>query len=334
MKTEQQTSQPQNREATYKENDFDCGWRVESICARIKQSEVDDSQNIVNGQSQIDNIILTAASNKQEPLLNNESSDVQKNKNPNSTLAAVQNRRGLKLQKSGKRDEAIAAFRLAVELNPTLQPAYFNLGSTLLQCREDFEDAEVALQMAVALDPDHFKAQFNLGYLYQIQGETEKALEHFELAVVLDKSDVDTWIALGLLYKAEGSLSKAQFAYKKALELSPDNVLALYNTANMFFAEGDIPGAIGMYKRCLEIQPNNADACFNLGVAYQKQNDETKALEYYKLAASIDSSFTETSQMTSDLIFKKLANNFFGEADPSVSTHEPNAPLKRSASNS
>jgi tetratricopeptide (TPR) repeat protein len=115
--------------------------------------------------------------------------------------------------------QAEAAFRRAVEANPTSAAAHSKLGVALVHQRRA-DEAERAFAKAVAIDPRYAPAWSNLGNVYRESGRLDEALQAYERAVA---ADPDYWIAhqnLGGLYKQMGRTSEAIAALKKATRLS------------------------------------------------------------------------------------------------------------------
>lgn len=72
---------------------------------------------------------------------------------------------GNDLYSKGDFDGAEASYRKAVEIDPSLEAAWFNLGNVLQNHKDDVEGAEAAFRKAVEADPTSVQAWFNLGAL-------------------------------------------------------------------------------------------------------------------------------------------------------------------------
>ena len=89
--------------------------------------------------------------------------------------------RGRALVKSGRDDDAIAAFETAVELNPGYSYAYDNLRWIYLR-RSDYGTSLEYLNRSLALKPENGWAYYNRGRIHFQMGQREKALQGTETA--------------------------------------------------------------------------------------------------------------------------------------------------------
>jgi tetratricopeptide (TPR) repeat protein len=122
----------------------------------------------------------------------------------------------------GRREEAIAAYRRALQLDPTFAVARNNLGfALLLEGRVDEAIAE--LESAVLRDPALGLAYSNLGLAYATAGrpeEADAALRHAE-RLMPDNGDVQARI--GELELSRGRKEEAWRRFQRALQLDPGN---------------------------------------------------------------------------------------------------------------
>lgn len=92
---------------------------------------------------------------------------------------------GLLLATTGRLDEAVAAYRKALERDPQNSNARVNLAAALAR-RGNVAEAIAELERVVAADPEHALAQANLGLLLAGRGARARAIEHLREAVRLD----------------------------------------------------------------------------------------------------------------------------------------------------
>ena len=89
-----------------------------------------------------------------------------------------------KLQRQGKFEEAVAAYRgwTTTGLRPMVHAAWFNLGVLLASIGQRDEGAD-AYRRAIALAPDFLEPRLNLGSLLELSGNHAEAIATWEAAV-------------------------------------------------------------------------------------------------------------------------------------------------------
>jgi len=127
--------------------------------------------------------------------------------------------KGLDLEETGAPvEDAIAAYRKVLELNPGAAGALVNLGTICYRQRR-YPEAEKYYQEAIAADPAYPLAQFNLGNLFDEQGKSEEAFEHYRRALRLNPNYADAHFNLALLCERTGDNLKAVHHWKTYLKL-------------------------------------------------------------------------------------------------------------------
>jgi tetratricopeptide (TPR) repeat protein len=76
-------------------------------------------------------------------------------------------------------------FRRAIELNPKLADAHFNLGNALADLNRH-DEAAASFRAAVALKADFAQAWHNLGDALQAQGDLDAAIAAYKQALKLE----------------------------------------------------------------------------------------------------------------------------------------------------
>jgi predicted Zn-dependent protease len=117
--------------------------------------------------------------------------------------------RGLALEESGAPvEEAVAAYRRAIEANPSAPGALVNLGTIAFRMRK-MKEAAAYYTRALEADPDYPLAHFNLGNLHDEQGLLIDARKHYLEAVRLNPRYADAYFNLALLCERNGDLLQA-----------------------------------------------------------------------------------------------------------------------------
>ncbi|HXH84882.1 MAG TPA: tetratricopeptide repeat protein [Candidatus Tectomicrobia bacterium] len=101
------------------------------------------------------------------------------------TYAAAWNNLGLLLHRLGRYDEARAAYASALEQDPRCCEAVYNLGS-LAEDQGDVEEAIRCYRRAVAMSPTYADAHFNLAGALARAGRGEEAVRHWQRYLELD----------------------------------------------------------------------------------------------------------------------------------------------------
>ena len=122
-------------------------------------------------------------------------------------------------------DDAEAAYRDALRIDPTFVSAMTNLGN--LRFRRGDEAGAVKLyELALALDPDQPEAHYNLGFIQFEKGHADLALPFFERAVELDPGFADAHFNLASVLEHLGRMNDARQHWKVYLDLEPDSTWA------------------------------------------------------------------------------------------------------------
>lgn len=117
--------------------------------------------------------------------------------------------------------EAIAAYRRALELDPTLADGHCNLGTAHYN-RGERELARSAYEAALTQYPAHREANFNLANLLEEAGRREAAIQHYKRAVQADPFFADAHLNLALLYEKVGAARRGREHWRRYLQLAPE----------------------------------------------------------------------------------------------------------------
>jgi tetratricopeptide (TPR) repeat protein len=116
------------------------------------------------------------------------------------------------------RDEAIAAFREALGIDPGCNYCRYELAEQLADAGEPAE-AESLLLQVVERSPENAAAQYQLGKLLASRGETHQAIAALEAAIAVDQNYEGAWYQLGKLYSQTADIGKAKAAFAKIKQI-------------------------------------------------------------------------------------------------------------------
>jgi Flp pilus assembly protein TadD len=124
-------------------------------------------------------------------------------------------------RKSGLAEEAIRAYRQAIDRAPGDSRSYSAI-STLLLNRGDIDPAIAILEPAVERMPEDSSLLNSLAVLYARKQRFDDALRMLSKAVRLNSDEPLSWVNLGVSLEAKGDRKGAEAAYRQALLLQPD----------------------------------------------------------------------------------------------------------------
>jgi tetratricopeptide (TPR) repeat protein len=131
--------------------------------------------------------------------------------------------KGLELEEGpDTAEQAIEAYRRAIELNPEAAGAYINLGTIYYNLRR-LDDAEKCYRAALAIDRQYALAMFNLGNVCDEQGKLPEARRYYEGALQLSPGYADAHYNLALVYEKLGLRSRAIHHWRAYLKLDPSS---------------------------------------------------------------------------------------------------------------
>ncbi|HVI10570.1 MAG TPA: tetratricopeptide repeat protein [Candidatus Binatia bacterium] len=145
-----------------------------------------------------------------------------------------------------------------------------------------YEKAESLLYKAYLLDPDDPFTLNNLGYIAELQGQSDRALQFYGLA---RQQASDAVIYRASARRLEGhTLKEALVIPDLPLQINQENVEAV-----RLLSQGRGPEADLLLQNVLKQDPNNVFTLNNMGVTKELEGDPQGALRYYDQAAGMAS---------------------------------------------
>jgi Flp pilus assembly protein TadD len=130
--------------------------------------------------------------------------------------AWLYSRMGSLLLREGKREDAIASFEKAAQLNPTDIESLNDLGLAYLESGR-LADAEKAYKWSLASNDGYALTHNGLGLVAVQKQDLTNARVHFERAVQLDPNLLEAHLNLGRLYKMQGDMKRARQSWEAFL---------------------------------------------------------------------------------------------------------------------
>lgn len=137
-----------------------------------------------------------------------------------SASAEVLNGYGIALADEGRVEDAVAAFRRALQIDPNHAPALQNLGIVALRLN-DVRAAEDNLSRALQLNPRLPLALNTMGVLYARRNDFPHAVESWKKAVAVDPRQYDALYNIGLVQMQAGNREDARAALERFARTAP-----------------------------------------------------------------------------------------------------------------
>ena len=160
----------------------------------------------------------------------------------------------------------------------------------------------------------------NIGYIYNAQGETKKALGYFSQSLKIseelgDKKEIafslnniiETLNGQGEAIEVLDYLSRSIKKREEEILSKSDMAISLNNIGALYNSRGQVKEALGYYSRSLKIREEIGDkegiasSLNNIGVIYIKQGQVKEALGYYNRSLKIREEIGDKSGMASSL---------------------------------
>jgi len=118
-------------------------------------------------------------------------------------------------------EEALVAYRRALEIDPYLVPALINLAN-IHYARHEVAEAQALYERSIALEPDVFEAHFNLGNIFHDLARYSRAQQCYREALRLNPNYAEAHFYLAVTLEKAGQSSEARPHWRTYQRLAPD----------------------------------------------------------------------------------------------------------------
>ena len=150
------------------------------------------------------------------------------------------------------------------------------------------QEAITAYKQALDADPDSAIAYNGLGMVYTGLKQFSEALDAFKRALRLDPASAWTYSNLGLVYIEMKMFSDAIEALRQAIKIMPDLSVAHFNLGIAYAGVERYRAAETSYREAIRLAPSFADAQYGLGLVYLYLHDRNAARRQYEILQGLD----------------------------------------------
>lgn len=150
----------------------------------------------------------------------------------------------------------------------------------------DTQAAIAQYRKALAIDPTLPGAQNELAHYLQNANdmkEQQEAASIYEAAIRANPYDVPSYVALGDMNLTQANFKQAQSYYEQALKIDPKNAEANYGLAKVLIDHNQIKEALPLLEKSLEADPTNDAARFHLAMIERRMGNEKAAREQLQI---------------------------------------------------
>jgi tetratricopeptide (TPR) repeat protein len=167
------------------------------------------------------------------------------------------NNEGLVLRARGKPEASLAAFEKALELDPNLASALWNLSDVLGQLKRDPDRSDSLLVKAFATGlPEARRFLVERAIEYNKAGDPARSLRLLDAALVARKDEPEAWLFRGRYRIEAGNCRGALDDFKRALALAPAHAAGYASEGLAHLCLGDRAAARRSLNRSLQLDPN------------------------------------------------------------------------------
>jgi tetratricopeptide (TPR) repeat protein len=205
---------------------------------------------------------------------------------PDSVLAL--NALGISYRREGKTDEAIAAYKKALVVDPHYVESYINLG--FLYYKQGAREKAIALyRKAIEKNPGYAEPYNNLGIIYSEIGDHDEAERLYKKAIEVGPTYAKAYNNLALLHHDRGNDADAVAWFQKAIAMNPDYADSYTNLGMLLYNLGKPHQAVILLQQAIEKDPGNAITHDTLAMIYFQQKSYEQAIACYDKAKALGS---------------------------------------------
>ena len=241
---------------------------------------------------------------------------------------------GFVLNRLGRVEDSIHAYRQSVAAKPEVFETNLNLG--LMLVRFNSPEAERYLRAATRLTPTahpeegQARAWLALAHLLE-SNKPEDALAAYRKASELTPKDPEPHLSAGLLHERQKEFSDAEAEYKEVLALDPkstdpQSTEAAIGLTNIYMKSGRLSDAEPLLRRLATERPDDAGIHLQLGRVLAAEGKKDDAITEIQTALKLAPADSEAQREIADLYASAGKNDLAENTYRALVTTQPKDP--------
>jgi len=160
---------------------------------------------------------------------------------------------------------------------PRVAVAHNNMGRYFREMNQ-YDKAIAAYNMAIEINPDSYNTFSNRGKAFFDLGRHDEAIQDFNRSIEINDRYVEALSNRGAAYAAKGNFDAALVDLNKALEIEPTNINALSNRSLTWYSMNNFEKAAEDVTAYLRYKPDDADMLNLRSLCFNQLNRNQEAL--------------------------------------------------------
>eukprot|EP01012_Entosiphon_sulcatum_P058546 TRINITY_DN8264_c0_g1_i1.p1 TRINITY_DN8264_c0_g1~~TRINITY_DN8264_c0_g1_i1.p1 ORF type:complete len:666 (-),score=78.27 TRINITY_DN8264_c0_g1_i1:14-2011(-) len=208
---------------------------------------------------------------------------VEKNRESPATLCVLANCFSL----AGDHEAAIRFLKRAGRVDHYMCYSYTLLGHEQFHL-DNLDEALQAYRWAIQVNPLHYNAWYGLGQVYVKQERYESANYYFSVALRINPKSSPLYVHLALTLQYQDKLSEALFWLREAIRIQPGNLLARLKKAEVLAGVQRYDEALEELLILKERAPKEAQIYLLMGKIYKQLKQYASALQCLTMAMDLE----------------------------------------------
>ncbi|HYV34874.1 MAG TPA: tetratricopeptide repeat protein [Gemmataceae bacterium] len=194
--------------------------------------------------------------------------------------------------------EAIAALKEAIRLKEARYveqkfPVMHHELAWLYYEKGSFDDAIAASRRAVSMNPNYWQSYQLMGLAFRASGRPTDAVDPLRVAIQLAPDEADAYAALGQTLQDLGQLDESILRYREAIQLKPNDAGSYSKLARLLANSADQslrnpPEALKLAEKAVELSPKSGGNWNTKGMALYRTADYAGALKAFSKAIELE----------------------------------------------